>query len=309
MLQELRKILVNDFWAIGLVRKPIQTFLNPEPHAEVFWLPPAARGKFLADPFAVRHAGSLFVFYEEFDYWNGKGIIAVSTVGEDGASVSLGPVIEQSNHVSYPFMFSASDQLYCVPETYQRREVALYAAVDFPLRWEKVSVLLNDVPALDPTLFRHAGQWWLSCTRADAGPCERLFLWYAEDLMGPWRPHRGNPVLSSPRSARPAGTPFMFENELYRPAQNCSRSYGGGIVINRVDRLTPDRFAESEAREVRPLRTGIHRRGLHTLSSCGDLTCIDGKRRAFSVPASRLALQRAYGRLRRPRRPLGHPPD
>ena len=40
-------------------------------------------------------------------------------------------------------------------------------------------------------------------------------------------------VKTDVRSARPAGTPFVYQGELYRPAQDCSRTYGGSIVIHR----------------------------------------------------------------------------
>src|SRR5213596_456309 len=56
--------------------------------------------------------------------------------------------------------------------------------------------------------------------------------------LGPWRPHPGNPVKVDVRSSRPAGGPFLFGGNLYRPAQDCSRTYGGGITINRVTHLS-----------------------------------------------------------------------
>jgi len=63
-------------------------------------------------------------------------------------------------------------------------------------------------------------------TDADDGPLTKLRVWFADDLLGSWCPHPGNPVKPDIRSARPAGTPFVHDGALYRPAQDCSRTYG-----------------------------------------------------------------------------------
>ena len=112
-----------------------------------------------------------------------------------------------------------------------------------------------------------------------------LFVWHARNLEGPWEPHALNPVKADIRSSRPAGTPFVHGGMLYRPAQDCSRMYGGGIVINRVVRLTPTEFAEEPAATVEPFSESPFRDGIHTLSGVGDLTLIDSKRHRF-VPSA-----------------------
>jgi hypothetical protein len=86
------------------------------------------------------------------------------------------------------------------------------------------------------------------------------------------------------RSARPGGTPFHHDGALYRPAQDCSVTYGGRIVINRVLRLSPTAFEEEPVSTVEPDPDGPFPDGLHTLSSLGNVTLVDGKRRAV-IPA------------------------
>jgi hypothetical protein len=120
------------------------------------------------------------------------------------------------------------------------------------------------------------------CTRYDQGPFDRLYIWHAPDLLGPWEPHAANPVKVDLGSARPAGTPFAYRGDLYRPAQDCSRTYGGRVVINRILRLTPTDFQEELIAYVEPITDSPYVAGLHTLSSFGDLTLIDGKRFTFS---------------------------
>jgi hypothetical protein len=111
----------------------------------------------------------------------------------------------------------------------------------------------------------------------------KLFVFHAQDLRGPWQPHAANPVKCDLRSARPAGPLFMLDGALYRPAQDCSVTYGGAIIINRIDRLTPEEFAEQAVRRLAPAAHGPYPHGLHTLSGAGHLTLVDGKRHAISL--------------------------
>jgi hypothetical protein len=114
-------------------------------------------------------------------------------------------------------------------------------------------------------------------------------VWWADDLLGDWHPHASNPVKIDVRSARPAGTPFVHDGVLYRPAQDCSRSYGGGVAICRVDALTPTEFREEVVRVIRSM-PNAYRRGTHTLASIGDATLVDGKRLVFTFAGTRRAL-------------------
>jgi len=88
-------------------------------------------------------------------------------------------------------------------------------------------------------------------------------------------------VKVDPRSAGCAGTPFVAGGSLYRPAQDCSRSYGGAVTLNRVIRLTPHEFHEETVAVVAP--NARYPAGVHTLSSLGSITLVDGKRRAFTL--------------------------
>ena len=270
--------LYADLWNIGVVRAPIERFLEPGFRPIVEWLPAPRPGTFRADPFGLARGGRATVLYEEFDYRLDLGTIAACELGDQSERstrpVAIGPPV----HLSYPYLFERDGDVLCVPETYQAREVGLYRADEFPARWSKVATLIPGVPALDATVFRHRDRWWLAC--AMQGPTERshLHLYHAPDLLGPWTPHLGNPVKVDIRSGRPAGTPFVHGGALYRPAQDASTTYGGRVVINRVTVLTPGEFDEEPAAVVEPLLEGPYPDGLHTLAAVGDITLIDAKR-------------------------------
>ena len=279
----MRSWLEQDHWNIGIVEQPIEEFLDPaRPRQPVKWLPALAKGQFVADPFGWVQDGRLTIFCEYLDYRDGVGTIAAIQPGEPAAGervpVTIGPF--PPVHLSYPAVFEHQGRLLCIPETQGAREVALYGLERFPDKWIKLTTLIENAAIVDATLFRHGELWWLAGA-SDPGGAQMgadLHLWFATDVMGPWTPHPANPVKTDVSSARPAGTPFVSNGVLYRPAQDSSTTYGSRVVINRVLTLTTAVFREEPAAFVEPDTAGPYPDGLHTLTAVGAITLIDGKR-------------------------------
>jgi len=300
----LRSLFRHDQWNVGRIDRPIGAFLDPHlPPAPITWLPAANRTEFKADPFGVIREGRLTILYEHFSYRTNRGTIAavdLAVNSADGAAVGaaaaaaplpvqVGP--QPAVHLSYPYLIEVDGRLRCIPESHEAAEVGLYEIERFPDRWVKAAALLEKMPIVDATLFRHEGTWWLAGSEpTDKGTTCELSLWHATAITGPWHPHAGNPVKMDVRSARPGGTPFHENGVLYRPAQDCSSTYGGRVIINRVVTLTPTAFEEVEAATVEPDPHGRYPAGLHTLSQVGEITLIDGKRVIFSPAEFRRVL-------------------
>jgi hypothetical protein len=289
-----RQLLRHEQWNIGIIDAPIQSLID-EPAPEPRWLCHPRRREFFADPFGVVHDGRLVILCEHMDYLSGVGsIVALEESDPDHVRrVEIGPRV----HRSYPFLLREGGRLFCVPETVATREVALYEVEQFPDRWRHVATLVRDVPLVDATLFRHEERWWLAASVPVGGGanCE-LHLYHATALEGPWRPHAANPVKVDVCSARPGGTPFLRDGELYRPAQDCSTAYGRRIVINRIRRLTETVFDEEIVARIEPHRP--YGAGLHTLAAAGNVTLVDAKRNVFVPQQFSLVLRYVYHKLR-----------
>ena len=278
-----RSLFRYSFWNIGLVEAPIERFLDPAFKPKIDWLPRPPKGEFKADPFGMLESPNIHVFYENLDYHAPKGIIYTIQVNQGAFSSPPQKMIELPVHMSYPYLVEHQGELYCVPETNRAREISVYKSTRFPEEWQRVGTLLSDVMAIDTTIFQHDGMWWMMFTDREKGGDANLYVWYAPDFWGPWKPHMNNPVKSDVRSARPGGTPFYHEGALYRPAQDCSKTGGGKTVINRIKRLSPTLFDEEAVAVVEPDPTGPYPEGLHTISKVGDFTLVDGKRFEFSA--------------------------
>jgi hypothetical protein len=292
VIAQLRGVFRAAKWSVGVVDAPISTFLAGEV-PDVHWAPEPGRSRYLADPFAIERAGKLVVLAEDYEYATHRGVVSAVTIGGDALPTV---VLDTGVHASYPYLVEHAGEVFCIPETYQAREVRLYRAVEFPTKWEHVATPVEDMAALDATVVRHDERWWMFCTDRDDDPNGKLHLFHAERLEGPWEPHALNPVKTDVRSSRPAGTPFVHDGALHRPAQDGSESYGGGVTITRITDLTPTTFSETAVAQIAPRANGPYPNGIHTIASAGDRTVIDGRRDTFIWPAFR---RETVGRLRK----------
>ena len=283
-------VFFADKWNVGIARCKIEDFLHGAP-SRIEWRAEAPALDYRADPFGAAVGSRAWALVEYYDARAARGRIEASAI-DGGAWTDDGTdVMPSAAHMSYPFLLQHEGEVYCVPETLGQHAVLLYRAVGTPLHWEKTATLLEGFDAVDATLASHDGRWWLFCTDLQEPRHHRLHVFYSDDLAGPYLPHAANPVKIDPRSAGCAGTPFDVNGTLYRPSQDCSRTYGGRIVINKVVELAPDTFREEVAAIVEPQVP--YAQGVHTMSAVGDVTLVDGKRRS-------LTLRRVLWRLSRP---------
>lgn len=297
--RRIRQELTREHWRIGIIDQPIQRLAHGFDPAVIRWLDVPFEG-FLADPFGLaRPDGSLVILAEAFPWKERRGRIAAIERGSDGRLSVTPTSLTLDTHLSYPQLIEQDGEVYCIPESSASHRVQLFRAVEFPRRWVPDSVLLEGFAGADASVIRHAGRWWMfTACHADQDEA-KLFVFHSAELRGPWTAHARNPVKCDVRSSRPAGTPFLGEDgALYRPAQDCSRVYGGAVVLNRVTRLTPEEFEEEVVARVQPDGAGPCPDGMHTLSAVGDLTLVDGKRHALLPAPLAAALERLRSLVR-----------
>ncbi len=277
------KLFSYEFWNIGIIPKPIHEFLN-DSEANIKWLV-EKKDLYYADPFAYQDEGGLRILMEELDYRVVKGYISAASIKDDMVTFDRS-VLKFPYHMSYPFILEHKNHIYCIPETSEAMEASIYRINKKGQEWEKVKTLLVDFPAVDSTIIKYGEYWWLFCTKSFStiqSHNNELHIFYSTDLFGDWKPHKLNPVKIDIRSSRPAGTPFIQEEVLYRPAQDCSKTYGGRIVFNKIKTLTISQFEEEPICFVEPKSGSLYPDGVHTISTAGGVTILDGKRFDYSL--------------------------
>lgn len=282
-------------WNIGIVEKPIFEILQEkEFFDEIRWLPKPNPWIFWADPFGIRYNDQNYIFYEKFDHSTERATIAYLKFTDDFEYSEPHMGLERPYRLSYPHLLKSDDQIYMIPETAANRTISIYEAVDFPNKWKLNKDLMEKIRRVDTTTFKFNGKWWMfSHAPEESG----LYIYYAEDLLGPWHSHKNNPVKQDVRSTRSAGNVFFVKNELYRPTMDLlplRTSYGSKIYINKIIKLTETEFREVTVKKVYPGKSWNYNEGIHTLSYIGDkYTIIDAR----NTVAMKISISKALKKI------------
>jgi hypothetical protein len=273
-----RKLLTLEQWCIGWARIAISDFLDDPLSAQFSWLKPSTSLEILADPFGLEENGKFLILAEHLKHGATKGRLVLIDPHAEPPQPSL--LLSRPFRLSYPFLVEDDAQRYVVPEQAESGTLAFYRLT--PNGLDGPAAVTDGLDAIDPTFLRHDGLWWLFCTRLCSGPNGPLFLHYSETLLGPYRSHPKNPIVTDRGHARPAGRIIRLGETLLRPAQDCEHTYGAAIVLCEIDRLTTELYRERPVRRLEPRDIkGGFRSGLHTLDHTPNHVILDTKRFAF----------------------------
>ena len=196
-----------------------------------------------ADPFLFATSDELYLFFEAVEInWHGR--IEAYKTRDMITFANIGTILELPYHLSYPAVFNHGRAVYMIPESSKANEVALFKFKDFPFRLEKINVILNG-SYVDTSPLYYEGVWYLFTTSPSG-----LEIFFATDILnGPYYPHPKNPITRDPRFSRSGGLPVIVNGQLFRIAQDCSKTYGGNLNILRVFDLSTSSYREELARE------------------------------------------------------------
>lgn len=246
---------------------------------------------FVADPFVIRRSGAWWMFFEAWNNHARKGEIACAQSYDTATWNYVGRVLREPFHLSYPHVFDLEGAVYMIPEAFQSDSVPLYRATRFPDRWSRQATLVEGCYA-DATVFQAHGMWWMFASPNEFFASDELHLYYADSLLGPWRPHPANPIIrNDPLRARPAGRVLVSNERIIRFAQVCSPAYGTAVRAFEITRLTTREYGEI-ALSPDPLLagsgTGWNADGMHHIDLAGDSNplwaCVDGWAWNHDVP-------------------------
>jgi hypothetical protein len=248
-------------------------------------------GGYYADPFIHHTEHGRYCFVEEFRHAKNKGEITVLRLdnskegNEDGGEgtsepVRVGTALEESFHLSFPFLFEFEGELYMCPESHGSGQIRIYRCTGFPLQWQLHCVAMDAVAAVDTMIFPAHGVWWLMSSFHPLGDTEtypELHIFSAPDpLCGQWTPHAQNPLVVDPEFARNAGL-LRDGDKIYRVSQARSfEAYGAWATVSEIKALSLDHYEEDRVSQLKP-SFNSRATGLHHLQSSDDFTVWDQK--------------------------------
>ncbi len=198
----------------------------------------APEGTWIADPLLYEANGEHYLFVELFDKKKDRAGIGYYHF-INGKPVFQKKIIEQPFHLSYPCVFYWNGEHYMIPESAAANTVDLYRAVHFPEEWTWDSNLIRGEKYVDTTIVQVDGKLYaLGYTKADNG----WKLTYFNLDMQKRSFHKIHDELFLENKGRPAG--HVLQEEMIRPAQDCSRLYGESIIWYKVIAMNEYVFRE-----------------------------------------------------------------
>lgn len=242
------------------------------------------RAEYVADPFMILDDSNYYMFFEVLNKDTAHGDIGLAE-SNDGMNWEYKKIVlDEPFHLSYPYVFKWDGEYYLIPESFENASVRLYKASEFPTQWDFVANLLEGYDFVDPSIFRFSDRWWLflSSTRNDV-----LFLYYADDLIGPWVEHPESPIIDqNPNKARPGGRVLVTDNKVFRFTQDDYPTYGNQVNAFEITELSTTTYNENPVVENPILRgsgigwnaDGMHHIDPYKIGESHWIASVDGRR-------------------------------
>jgi len=290
MIQFLFKVFINrlrfhynrlfkqEHWDIGISNNLKNKIPNTSDFTNTKWLKLRKGAKYAADSFCFESNNTQFVIFEDYDYKHKRGSISLAKLQENLEPINIKTALEKPYHLAYPYIFQHHKEIFLIPETAENGSIELYKWREETEEFIFEQELLN-VAGVDSSLVYYKEKWWLFCGLKDDLPNEKLHIYYADQLLGPYQAHSLNPVKVDPNGSRPAGQFIIENNVLYRPAQKSVKWYGESINWFEVEELNENAFCEKKIAEIAPHKKWTHKDGVHTFAKTSQIMVIDAKRR------------------------------
>ena len=236
MLKSFYDVNTNE-WVVAIRKKSNAKLF--EGNFDKFTIVPNSLKYWYADPFLFTFDDEDYLFVEMYDRKTAKGSIGVARI-RNGRCGKFVKIIETTYHLSYPFIFCDEKGIHMVPESFSNEKVQMYKCVKFPYLWEEETVISEECVVDSTRYVSENTEMWFA-TRFNS-PKER----YNDNLSVLSAQSGKFKILKSGLLSRPAGNFILSDcGIIIRPSQDCTQTYGGGLVFNRVIVMDAENYEET----------------------------------------------------------------
>ena len=205
----------------------------------------------VADPFLYVHNDELYLFYEEKRLFT-PGILRMVKTKDLKEWTKPVTVLQESFHLSYPYVFEDDGNVYMIPETCNAKEIRLYIADNDKLtHFSQVDVLVSHkqkdkhitIDYSDSSVLKKDNTYYLMTT-LEIDNENQLFLYTSNKLEGPYKEHLASPICKSNKFGRNAGSLIQRGEKFYRVAQDCEKRYGDNVHLFEVKEMNETTYHE-----------------------------------------------------------------
>ncbi len=251
-----------------------------------------------ADPFMMVHESHLYIFFEIITPGEVGKIAAYKT--KDLAEFDyLGIILSEPYHLSFPFLFRQSNNIFLLPESSKNNELTLYKFKKFPFEPVKIKTLLHG--RYVDSFIVNKNEVFFLFTTSDKG----LEIFFSENISEEeFIPHPKNPICVDPIFSRSGGGPLYINGELHRVAQDCSSTYGKNLNLIKILELSKISYSEILVKkDIFTLNENWNQCGSHHLSleffKGQHVIMVDGKQNDYFANKVMDCLRRIYKNILR----------
>lgn len=273
-------------WIVGLCYGDIREIIRSKSFdPDIKWLYLSSFDEFHADPFfVVTGDKNLKILFEQLAFDDGYGKISLMTVDKDFNRLKQKILLDTGNHLSYPFVFYENNKIYIFPEASKSGKLTCYEydPVDESLKFIKDII---DLPLRDSTILLYNDKYWIFGIIAEGDNDYKMHVFFSDSLLGPYHPHKNNPLKSGLNGTRSAGNFVEVDGVIYRPAQNCQNGYGESMIINKLTELNENNVSEEPYLSLSINKKNKNNRyihSIHTINQADNIIVIDGEQWTYA---------------------------
>lgn len=276
MLKKIVNRLIQTRWAIGFVRggmeavmkgtSPIEDCKLEIEDLQVDWVK-MPKDRWFADPFILDVTDKeILLLVEDYPYATRKGIISLLHIDRNTLDINARKeLLELPTHLSFPAIWRKDGHIYVYPESAHSGRLDMYEYHSESEELTFVQTICDDV-VWDSYITEAFGEPLLF-TQAHENTRLDIYQWKVKRFVPYVK------VISDKPNARLAGAVFVYKNDIFYPAQNCEKAYGGAIDIKRI-KVESGKWRVERVRHLESLHPK-YQLGSHTLNEYKGVVVVD----------------------------------
>lgn len=223
----------------------------------------------VADPFLFVKDDTLYLFYEDKKMYR-NGVISMISTKDLATWTEPLVVLQETCHLSYPWVFEENGQVYMIPETCGLKEIRLYRANDELTDFKYTKTILRDdtdredgLSFSDTSILKKDDAFYLMTT-VNENKTNILKLYVSDNFDSSYIEHPNSPIVVGNKYGRNGGCLLEFDGKLLRVAQDCVNRYGDNVHLLEVKVLNKEKYKEESIKDyIIPTTMTFYKEGGH----------------------------------------------
>ena len=257
-------------YEIGFLDNTVDDIINGRP-LNMKLMKHNFKDRWFADPFILEVTdNTIELLVEEYYYPEQKGRICLYIVDrKDYTLLSSTPVLSLDYHLSFPLIRREGDRVFVIPESENAGILNKYEYDREKRRLIYVETIAVN-PVTDAVVTKLFGEEYMFCTRKP--DTNGAVLHIMRKTIQEYEEYQ-TIDFGGRRIARMAGDFFVYNGDVYRPAQVCQKHYGEALLLQKV-RYEDGRFSFVDKCLYRsPIKRWNY--GFHTLNIYKGVIVVD----------------------------------